>query len=276
MDQPLKRRRLEMRGMQEAWFGESFDYRAGSPHLKHMDLRDRLVGMLRSVMRESTSAGLPMALLEIGAGHGGYTEPALASGWRVTATEMSRPSLDQLQRRFGSNEKFSPVLDPDGSLEVLDDQRFSVILCSSVLHHIPDYVEFIDHCCSAHLHRGGYFLSIQDPLWYPSLPGITRFFSKAAYFGWRFTRGQYRRGARTLVRRLRGVLCDDEPADTVEYHVVRNGVDQSLIFATLVTKFRQVRVIPYWSTQSRIAQELGEMANAKNTFAIVALGYDNH
>jgi hypothetical protein len=52
--------------------------------------------------------------------------------------------------------------------------------------------------------------------------------------------------------------------------VVRQGVNQDIVHDALASQFKEVRLIRYWSTQSRIWQRLGDIAKAKNTFASVA------
>ena len=142
-------------------------HRYMSPHLRHSSIVELLSSRLSSSIRDAFLAGLPPTLLEIGAGHGGYTERALAAGCSVTATEMSRASLVALDEKFTFNEEFRGVFDGDGSLAAIGSDRYSIILCSSVLHHIPDYIKFIEECVFEHLEVGGIFLSFQDPLWYP-------------------------------------------------------------------------------------------------------------
>lgn len=264
---------MKMQRLQEAVFGEDTDYRVGSPHLAHWQLRDRLVALLRQVVRDLERREMPLTVLEVGAGHGGYTEAALAAGCWVTATEMSRPSLAILRDHFGTNERFSTIFDRDGSLTAVGVDKFSLILCSSVLHHIPDYLTFVRQTCSRHLTPGGSFLSIQDPLWYPALGTATRTFSRAAYLAWRATRGDYRKGARTLARRARRVYDDEDPSDTVEYHVVRKGVNEHAVVDALRPSFETVILTRYWSTQGRAWQRLGELANLENTFAVEAHGF---
>jgi SAM-dependent methyltransferase len=255
--------------LQENAHGPSWDYRVGSPHLVHWELYDRLVGEVLNVLRRTRARGLPPTVLEIGAGHGGYTEPVLASGAKLTATEMSRPSLARLQERFGSNENFSSTFDPDGSLDILGDQVYSLVLCVSVLHHIPDYEAFLRRATSR-LAVGGSFVSLQDPLWYPSVSRMTRRLDRLAYLSWRATRGQIGRGARTQLRRMLGTYDESNPADMVEYHVVRNGVDQEALRTILQSSFEEVRLERYWSTQSRIFQRWGTRLSLKNTFMLVA------
>jgi hypothetical protein len=59
----------------------------------------------------------------------------------------------------------------------------------------------------------------------------------------------------------------------VEYHVVRNGVDESAIRDLLLEKFGDVRILPYWSNQSAAVQWLGTRLRLRNTFGILATGY---
>jgi SAM-dependent methyltransferase len=261
-----------MQLLQEIGHGKSHDYRAGSPHLKHWRLNQRLTAVLRQSITSVTDRGLPLTLLEIGAGHGGYTEPALAAGCEVTATETSRPSVERLRARFRSNPRFTAVFAENGSLDAIGDDKFSVILCASVLHHIPDYLSFITESL-AHLSPGGAFLSVADPLWYPRLRTLDHFASRASYFAWRLTRGRYRQGLRTRIRRLQGVYDADDPADMVEYHVNRSGVDERAVADLLLPRFSTVSVVSYWSTQASVLQRLGEGLGLRNCFAVLADGF---
>lgn len=216
---------------------------------------------------------MPPSVLEVGAGDGAFTEPVLASGYNVTATEVSKASVDRLVDRFGFNEGFRAIYDPDGSLDVLEDERYAAILCISVLHHIPDYLSFIREATSKHLLKGGTFFTLQDPLWYPSLDVLTRRISRFAFLSWRITKGNYVRGFQTLLRRIRGVYDDDKAGDAVEYHVVRQGLNESVILDLLSPLFETVEVVPYWSTQAVVWQHLGEILGLKNTFAVNAQGF---
>ncbi|MCA1706742.1 MAG: class I SAM-dependent methyltransferase [Actinobacteria bacterium] len=263
----------DVQDLQEAGHGEGFDYRGGSPHLKHWRLYDRLVSLLCDEVQITSQKDLPLTLLEVGAGHGGYTEPALAAGCTVTGTELSRPSLARLERRFGLNPNFSAVFDPDGSLTVIGDLKYSIVLCASVLHHIPDYVRFLEESVLQHLRDGGALISIQDPLWYAGMKRADLALSKLGYFSWRASKGNYLEGAQTRIRRLRGVYEEANPLDMVEYHVVRKGVNQDLILTALESRFESVSMMTYWSTQSTFYQRLGELVGSVNSFAIVARGY---
>jgi hypothetical protein len=95
-------------------------------------------------------------------------------------------------------------------------------------------------------------------------------FDRAAYLVWRLRRGNRISGLVSLKNRLTGRLDPARPGDMVEYHVVRNGVDERALHDLLDGAFRDVRVLPYWSNQSRIAFRLGRRLGLANHFALVA------
>lgn len=263
---------MKMQVLQELGFPADRDYREGSPHLLHWHLYDRLANLLRETIAEVVDTGLPPTVLEVGAGHGALAEPALAAGAWVTATEMSAPSVAGLAHRYRTNPAFKVVLDPDGTLAMLGDERFSVVVCSSVLHHIPDYLQFLSGPMLAHLERGGAFLSFQDPLWYPTVGKLTRRLDRWSFLLWRTTQGNYQQGLATIGRRLRGVYDETNPADMVEYHVVRQGVNHLAIEQLLSEHFEVVELKAYWSTVPAPMQRVGERLGRPNTFAFRAAG----
>jgi SAM-dependent methyltransferase len=258
-----------MRELQEAGHASGHDYRTGSPHLMHWQLQQRLIAELRNVLDTLQARNLAWSVLDVGAGHGSFAEPLLAYGCTVTATEMSRPSVDLLRARYGSNDRFSVALDEDGSMRSLAGQKFSVVLFASVLHHIPDY-EAATVAAASRLREGGALITFQDPLWYPTLSGPNVLLSHAAYLWWRLGQGNYLRGLSTRWRRLRGRYDERSVSDMVEYHVVRQGVNQQRIREVLSPLFGKVDVFKYWSTQSAVGQRIGEAIKAENTFGVVA------
>ena len=208
---------------QEFAYAPGYDYRNGAPHLKHAQLYDWLTASIREEVRRLRVAGLPLTVLEVGAGDGAFIEVLLAMGASVRATEMSRPSIKLLQNRFGTNPAFEVTFDSDGSMSGLGDSKYALILYASVLHHIPDYLSALAVACDHHLLPGGTLLTFQDPMWYPSLDRGVRATSEAMYLSWRLSRGRVLQGLAARSRRLRAGLSEEEPSDMVEYHVVRNG-----------------------------------------------------
>jgi SAM-dependent methyltransferase len=256
---------------QEVFYDEQVDYTRGSPHLADLRLRERLVTLTRTAVLGLHDAGLPLDVLEVGAGHGGYTEPMLALGCRVNAVEMSKPSAMALGDRFRSNDRLTAVYDPAGDLHDVGGP-FAMIACVSVLHHIPDYLGFVRDALPR-LVPGGTFFSLQDPLWYARQRGVQRGFTWLAYLSWRVRQGDIRRGVATTARRIRGTYDESNPSDMVEYHVVRDGVDEQALMALLKPRFDEVSLIPYYSTQAPSATRLGERRRWHNTFGIYATGY---
>ena len=263
---------MDMQRLQELGHGPDRDYRLGSPHLNHWRLYDRLTGLLLTALKDVAERGLPLTVLEVGAGHGGYTEAALAAGASVTATEMSRPSLAHLGERYRTNARFRGVFDPDGSLDAVGSERFALVMCSSVLHHIPDYLSFLNGPVLRHVAPGGTFLSFQDPLWYPSVGTWTHRFDRWSYLIWRAGQGNLRQGFATFVRRQRGIYDEDSANDMVEYHVLRQGCDQEAVRRQLEPHFESFDLMSYWSTASPLLQRVGDKVGRPNTFLVHARG----
>jgi hypothetical protein len=186
---------------------------------------------------------------------------------------MSRPSIERLTTWFGGNRDFTVVFDPDGSLSSVHGMRFSAIVSVSVLHHIPDYVHMMRAAVATHLEYGGTLVTLQDPMWYPRQPAFARAIDRMAYFGWRIFQGRYIEGLQTRYRRLRNVYDQSQLADIVEYHVVRQGVDEHALLSALAPSFERCALLPYWSTHSRIWQRIGESLGLHNTFGLVASGF---
>jgi phospholipid N-methyltransferase len=262
----------KMQQFQEQWHSAGHDYGVGSAHLTHRELHQQLVAAIKNALTDVVARNLPRTVLEIGAGDGAFTEAILAAGFRTTATEMSRPSLSRLKARFDLNPEFCAVFDPNGSLDVLGTQRFALIVCIAVLHHIPDYISALVSAIRDHLLEGGALVCFHEPMWYPTQPRKDWLIDKASYFIWRLGQGNYLQGAKTRFRRAFGVLSESEPADMVEYHVVRSGVDQTKILEMANSVFESVCLIRYWSTCSRLLQTGGERLGVRNKFGIIALG----
>lgn len=261
-----------MAALQEVEYGADRDYTYGSPHLSHKQLRERIENDLAKLVRGiSAATGRKCHVLEVGAGHGTFTEVLAKAGAKVTVTEMSEPSVKVLARKFAGID-VEIVYDPEGSeAERVAESGCDLVVFISVLHHIPDYLAAVG-TLTERLAPGGAFYCVQDPMWYPSRSKFDLGVDHGAYMLWRLGQGNVKRGLRTRVRRLRGVYDETEPADMVEYHVVRQGVDQRALALLLSERFEKVETWLYWSTQSAILQWLGERMGWKSTFGLRATG----
>ncbi|MFD2080546.1 Methyltransferase domain-containing protein [Actinopolymorpha cephalotaxi] len=258
--------------LQDRGHGAGHDYEPGSPHLRHWSLRDRLSAEIRAAVQRSFARSGACRVLEIGGGHGTVTDVALSAGAAVTVTEMSRSSVAVLQQKYRDNDRADVVHDPDGQSILRVGSRYDVVLFVSVLHHIPDYLGYVKDLLGI-LSPGGDLISFQDPLWYPRQSRTRLALHWSCYFAWRVLQGNIWRGVKTRVRHARGVLDEQLESDMVEYHVVRDGVDEEALAGLLKREFASTRLDRYWSTQSPVLQSLGERLDVPNTFALVAQGH---
>jgi SAM-dependent methyltransferase len=261
-----------MQELQQCAHDQDHDYAAGSPHIRHYPLRSRIVEQLQESVRRILDARGSCRVLEVGAGHGTFTDHIAAAGAQVEVTEMSAPSAAELRRRFRHNPAITVVDDPDGS-RALNGEQVDLVVCLSVLHHIPDYLLAVRGML-ARVRPGGGFVSFQDPLWYPRRSWLSRRVERAAYLAWRLPRGDFGRGLATTVRQARGVHDESEPSDMVEYHTMRDGLDERALVELLEPHFADVRLVTYWSSQGHLPHTLGALAHLPNTFGLVAT--DHH
>jgi SAM-dependent methyltransferase len=256
---------------QDVAHGDRHDYVSGSPHLKHAQLRDRLLAVLDAAIATSPGRRRRIEVLEVGAGHGFFTTHLRENGARVTLTEMSRPSARHLTRAFADDPDVEVVYDADGQWAFDTTRTFDAVVCLSVLHHIPDYLTAVSRFADI-TRPGGVFVSWQDPLWYSRLPKAQRFAAQVAYYSWRTRQGDVRRALATMSRRMRSVLDPGNPSDMVEYHVVRDGVDEDAVESLLASRYERVDTERYWSTQSAWWQSWGDARDYASTFGLVASG----
>ena len=255
--------------LQDSYHGAAHDYERGSPHLRHALLRSEIVGRIRNLIAEQFARTGRCRVLEIGAGHGSFTDHIAATGAELTVTEMSRSSLEVLRLRLASNPRVRFVYDPDGEAVFAEAAVYDLVLCVSVLHHIPDYLANIDRLVQQTA-EGGSFASFQDPLWYPRRSRVNMTLDRGAYYVWRIRQRNLLQGLATRIRRARHVYDVTNVADMVEYHVVRSGVDDSRICDLLSLSFETVEQWSYWSSQSPMCQALGASLGLKNTFGMIA------
>lgn len=241
-----------------------------SPHLAQWALHSRLRALVEATVRYVAAAGLPLHILEITAGHGGCTEGLLADGCTVTSVEMSTETFLRTRDRWRTNARLTRVLDPVGSLRGVGD-GYSLVVCVSVLHHVPDYVGLLRRL-AARVVPDGAVLTCQDPLFYPRVGRATLTVDRAAYLAWRLGQGNLRGGLAALRRRMRGDYPEQGDGELTYYHVVRQGVDEVAVASALDDGFAGVEVLRYWSNHLNTVRRPAEAVGLRNTFAVRALG----
>jgi SAM-dependent methyltransferase len=257
--------------LQDRGHGADHDYERRSPHLVHARLRNQIAEQIRHAVGRSFARHGDCRVLEIGAGHGAFTEFAAAAGACVTVTEMSASSASGLDRRFVNNDRIRVIHDPDGESVLREDQCYDLILCISVLHHIPDYLGCVKRLTDV-VAPGGDLISFQDPMWYARRSRLNMSAQWGAYFAWRVFQGDLVRRLRTRGRHLREIRDERLESDMVEYPIVRQGVDELALQGLLGEAFNSVSLVTYWSTQSPALQELGDTLGLRSTFGLIATG----
>lgn len=256
---------------QDAGHTHGHDYEKGSPHLRHDVLRTMIERRLTALVEARVAATGRCRALEIGGGHGTFTRCLLDAGATVTVTEASRASADQLEATFAGNDRVEVRYDETGEAILDSTDQWDLVVMTAVLHHIPDYLAFLDRLRTL-VAGGGAIFTVADPLYYPRMPAITHRVDRGAYLAWRLVQGDYRRGLATRWRRLRGRYDETEPSDLIEYHVVRDGVDEEAIAELLAPDFADVEIFRYWASQGPFWQRLGGRTRMTTDFGIQATG----
>jgi 2-polyprenyl-3-methyl-5-hydroxy-6-metoxy-1,4-benzoquinol methylase len=261
---------VPMAQLQEADYGAGRDYAYGSPHLTHARLTARVESQLRALVADLLAQHGRCRVVEVGAGHGTFTATMLDAGASVAVTEMSGPSAAVLAERFADESRCTVVHDPDGTAAAdLVAEGCEALVFVSVLHHVPDYLATVAGLV-AEMPPGSAFFSTMDPTWYPARSRTAHLAEQGSYLAWRVTQGNLRRGLATRWRRLRHGYVETEVSDMVEFHTVRQGVDQHALVRLLEDHFEDVELDEYWSTQGRLFQCLGERTGLTCTFGITA------
>lgn len=246
-------------------------YSSTAPHLRHESIRQLYDVMVRKAfdMGKGQSEDRECKVLDIGAGDGVATASFLKLGAQVLAVDVSERQLQQLRALCEGLPGQLTIRCADIDTVLKEDTQFDVIVANSLLHHIPDYLDLIRRCI-LRLSDNGVFFSFQDPMWQASMSRRDAVFSWIAYTCWRLGQGDVLGGVNRRLRRMAGVYSADSLHDNVEYHVVRDGVDQRSISGLLSTAGFTCNVVEYCSFHSVLFQPLGERKCVKNTFGIIA------
>lgn len=85
---------------------------------------------------ESATCG--RSALDVGCGDGRHSRLLCRRGWSVVGIDASATGLDEAQRACGDG--FEPVLADLGTLEPIHRDGFDLVVCSTVLDHLPKAV----------------------------------------------------------------------------------------------------------------------------------------
>ena len=246
------------------------EYIDGAPHLKHATLRDLYAELVVELFETAKKHTSTPRVLDLGAGEGSVTLPMLELGATVTAVDLSSEMLATLEKKCAAHGDRLTVRCEDIEETLRNDAtEYDIVTANSFLHHVPDYLSML-RAVIPRLSANGQFFSFQDPLKYVTLVPGTRGFDRLAFATWRIGKADAWGGIWRYLRRARGEFREDSPHDNAEFHVLRDGVDQEAIESLFKTAGFECRIVPYFSTQSRIFQPIGAMLGLKNTFAFIA------
>ncbi len=96
-------------------------------------------------------------VLDMGCAEGDYGHFFLEAGAKsVLGMDLSPTKIERAKHRFAGKSRCEFLA---GGLEEMAqlNRKFDFILCTEVLQHIPNYLEFVNKLCD-HLNLGGYFL----------------------------------------------------------------------------------------------------------------------
>lgn len=254
-----------------AIYGEELtrSYISGSPHLKYRSMRRLYERLATRVFEDARKHSEVPTVLDLGAGEGSATSIFLGLGASVTAVDVSESQLAELRIKCHVFQQRLELRKSEIREALHTDEKYDVVVMSSVLHHIPDYIATIESAIGV-LTPKGQFFSFQDPIRYDTLNALSWALSNAGYLSWRLFQGDLIGGFSRRLRRARGIYLDDCPQDNAEYHITRNGVDQDAIKQLLIANGFDCDVIPYFSTHAPPVQLVGSIFGIKNTFSVIA------
>jgi SAM-dependent methyltransferase len=227
----------------------------------------------RALQFGSRSGSVPR-VVDLGAGETGMsTFPYLAAGCEVYAVDSAGEALQRLMEEAANlsgkliprNEDIEAFI----ANAIHAGETYDIVVARSFLHHIPDYLKMLRDLEKI-IAPKGVFISYEDPPPYDRMNRFHLFYSKLSYFSMRLFQGNYGRGLKTRWRRMRGVLREELPEDVVEYHVVRNGVDDAAIRQQFRDSGWQCEVVKYFSSDNLLTKHVGRKLQIENSFALLA------
>lgn len=243
-------------------------YASVAPHLRHASIQALYGTLLTDALSTVRSERCPK-VLDLGAGEGAVTLPFLELGAEVVAVDISSRQLQQLGEKCASFSQHLVLRCDDIATVLSEDDTYDIVVANSLLHHIPDYMQIVSRAAHV-LREGGCFICFQDPMWKWSMRRKDRLLSSVAYGWWRLGQGDVLRGVWRRLRRMLGHYSTASIHDNVEYHAVRQGVNQHAITSFLESRGFECQLFEYCSFHSDGLQPLGERWGVRNTFGLLA------
>ena len=116
-----------------------------------------------SLSKITNNLGKTIRILEVGPGTGNITSKLINRGFRnITCVDISEEMLAMLKSKVNLDEHRIIASDIDSYLDENKDHKYDLIILSSVLHHLPDYVSTFKNLLG-HLSSGGILYITHEP-----------------------------------------------------------------------------------------------------------------
>jgi len=206
----------------------------------------------------------PAEALDIGAGTGFVTQKLLKLGYSLTAIDLSQEMLDVLKQKFSANEKLSvQTIDADSFLASTQN-KFALITCSSVLHHLPDYTETIKNMIS-HLEPNGCLLFFHEPTSHKA-GGFENFLRKIDYKLYRIVLL-----LKNILPKLKFANLNYEMAD---YHVTHGFDEEKILEILKQEKMNIIKIERYVTAQTWTMRLIFKLFFPASTWSLLAQKFD--
>lgn len=111
--------------------------------------------------------------IDLGAGTGNLTNHLLKFAKTVVAADISKKFLNQIEQEYRdkiTSKKLETLMINGKDLSNIDDNSFTLVSVYSVLHHIPDYLEFVSEMIRITKPGGIIFIDheVNENYWNPS------------------------------------------------------------------------------------------------------------
>jgi len=225
------------------------------PELTNSSESARLDKLLKFTINQQNKSAL-----DIGAGTGFVTHKLLKNNYKVTAIDLSEEMLGVLKQKFGNNDNLSvQTIDADTFLDA-DTKKYSLIDCSSVLHHLPDYILTIKKMVSK-LEPNGYLLFFHEPT--SHLAGkIENILRKIDYKLYRIILA-----FKNVLPKLKSAKLDYTMAD---YHVTHGFNADKVLDILKRENLKIIKIERYTTAQTWIMRQIFKLCFTASTWSLLA------
>jgi ubiquinone/menaquinone biosynthesis C-methylase UbiE len=126
---------------------EASYYELFHPEVYSKQEQKRITSMLKKA--DDLVSNNQKKALDFGAGTGNLTGKLLAMDYAVTAVDISAEMCRALRRKYQKYIQTKQLEVVNSPIENVDfeNEKFDMVTCYSVLHHLPDYVESLQKLC---------------------------------------------------------------------------------------------------------------------------------